>query len=85
MTGASPRRCVVLLVRNAESVVRAAGDCGTGLAPELLARALAKKLNERDIVLKRVADGPRPVRDCVAKRVPSLAELRDRIRCALGA
>jgi hypothetical protein len=84
VTGASTRRSVTLLVRNMETVISAAAACDPSLDADWVERALRKKLNERDLVLNRVAHGPEPVRTCIAERVPSLLELRDRIICALA-
>ncbi len=85
LPSAGDRTAVVLLVENCETVIDAVAECVPGLDPQTLARARRKKLAERDIVLRKAAyAAERASRDCVLHAVPSLALLRDKIRCALG-
>lgn len=84
VTGTAKLRGVTLLVHNMETVVRAAASCYPALDNGTVQRALRKKLNERDMVLNRVAyEAPPAVRQCMMERVPSLQYLRDRIICGL--
>ena len=74
----------VLLRQNSESVIRAAGGCMPAVSP-YVAGALKKRLNDRDIVLRKLARSPDPtVRVCVVAKVPSLAILQERIACLLN-
>lgn len=67
-----PLTVVVLLRENAESVVDAVAQCLT-LEAEVLRRARAKKRDARDIVFKNAAHAPSEIRDCILRRLPSLA------------
>jgi hypothetical protein len=73
---------IVLIEKNMESVVEAAGACDPSLGAGILDDALRKKnLAARDIVLKEPAKGgKRSVRDCILDKVPSLKRLID--QCA---
>lgn len=78
----------MLLERNIETVVEAVRACAPAIAPEeVWQQAVERKnLNARDIVLKRAASPPeRALRDCILRRVPSLAYLIDKLVAALSA
>ena len=68
---------IVLLQRNAESVLQAIRDCAPGLDAARLDRAIRQKdLLARDAVFAAVSrDAMRPTRDCILARVPSLEAL----------
>ncbi|MBL8900238.1 MAG: hypothetical protein JNM84_21585 [Planctomycetes bacterium] len=67
---------VVLLHRNAESVIRASKECDerSQLRSDLLQDALEKDLNARDALLARIArdSSLRALRDCIRRRIPAL-------------
>jgi hypothetical protein len=67
---------VLLLDRNMEDVVAAAGSCDATINRSLLQRALGKQLEARDLVLAGAARaGKESVRACILKKVPSLNDL----------
>lgn len=67
---------VVLIERNMESVVDAAGVCDPALDRMRIARALAKDLLERDaIFLELSRERARSTRDCMLATMPSLKRL----------
>lgn len=75
---------VVVLDPNLERVVESAGRCDGSLDKDLVERVLRKEsLNERDILLNRVAWTSSAVRDCILEKVPGLRLLRDRVLCAI--
>lgn len=64
---------VVLLEKNLETVLEAAGECDKDLSQPLLVDALRKAPAARDRILNTVAwRGDRAARDCILGRVPSL-------------
>lgn len=76
---------VVLLRRNLETVLRAAGRCAQ-VDGAFLAEALGKNLEARDAILNRVAwSDPPAVRACILAEVPDLAQLVELICDALVA
>jgi hypothetical protein len=66
---------VVLLEKNVETLIAAARDCDQGvtLSRDMVDAALAKDLNQRDILLAKVAHDVhrRTIRDCIRGKVPS--------------
>ena len=75
---------VLLLKRNAESVIKAVAACDADLkGSDHVRRALAKDAVARDLVL-RVAARSQSVRECVLKEVPSLKALVTRLVEILG-
>lgn len=76
-TAPPDRSSIVLLKRNVETIIEAAGGCDPSLNPATLGKAKAKDRLARDQILTHVAwHSDRRVRDCVVEAVPSLAELR---------
>lgn len=67
---------VVLLERNLESVVNAFDQCGEW-EKQLIAKALEKRLNERDTLFSRVGHDAarRNIRDCVRHNMPSVEQI----------
>lgn len=66
---------VILLHKNAESVIEAARDCDRMIPPETVARALDKNLIQRDRIFHNVARSTRDIRDCIRARIPALEQL----------
>lgn len=61
---------------NLEGLLRSVHDCDPTLLPDNVARALTKKLNDRDLVLNELKKAPlRALRDCVRKAQPGLDAL----------
>jgi hypothetical protein len=80
------RLTIVFLERNIETVVEAVCSCASGRIPEdqRLKAIKHKRLNARDLILKRVL-GPsdRALREAVLHEVPSFAYLVDKVVAAL--
>lgn len=61
---------------NLEGLLRSVRDCDPMLLPDNVARALTKKLNDRDLVLNELKKAHlRALRDCVRKAQPGLDAL----------
>ena len=78
---------MVLLEDNIETVLSAIAEVDPALAPPAtLAKALAKDLNSRDLILGKAASpAARTTRDRVAEKVPSLAYLIGKVVGILSA
>jgi len=70
---------VILLSKNMESVIQAAARCGEELGVEIrkVREAASKDRLARDICLSSLAYDPgrRPLRDCILRKVPAVANL----------
>jgi hypothetical protein len=82
------RLTVVLLENNLETVIEAIRDCDPRktLDEELVAEAMDKDINARDLLLQKVGRDAtrRDLRDCVRKKVPSLNKAVEAIRRAVA-
>lgn len=70
---------MILLKRNTESVLTAAGECDLSIGAKRLERAVKHKdLLERDaIFLELSRERSRAARECMLKKMPSLKRLVD--------
>lgn len=74
--GLPERLYVLLLEENIESLIRAAGECDRSISREKIAKALCKKMNERDLVFRAVfKQDKRDIRNCILEEVPSFREI----------
>lgn len=74
---APERISAFFLYPNLEGLLRSVQRCDPALLPEVMARALRKQLNDRDIVLKEVGRATRlELRSCLLRSQPGLDALR---------
>lgn len=80
-----PDKLQVFFLRpNLEGLLRAIKTCDPTLLPNNLARALAKKLNDRDLVFKAVKKAQlRDLRDCVRGAQPGFHALAQAIAASI--
>lgn len=84
--GFPERLQVLLLGENTESLIRAAGECDQSIRRERIAKALRKKMNERDLIFQAVSKQDKSaIRNCILEEVPSFREIVERTIQLLGA
>ena len=77
----APHKLHIYFLRpNLEGLLRTIRECDPSLLPDAMTSALAKDLNQRDVVLREVKkEHLLHVRTCMSARQPGIAALADRL------